>query len=71
MDFVTIFLLLIPLIALYVRMPVEFVGGGQAAINLAIAAGASFVYLIMGLLILRWYIARQLRSARARSTEAT
>jgi Zn-dependent protease with chaperone function len=71
MDFVTVFLLLIPLIALYVRAPEESVTAFEAARGLGLAALASAAWLAAGLLLLHLYVARRQRRVAARGAEGS
>jgi Zn-dependent protease with chaperone function len=61
MDFVTIFLLLIPIIALYVRTPAAIVDSGEAAVNLGLTLLTSLVFLALGIALMKVYIFRKAR----------
>lgn len=71
MDFVTIFLLLIPVIALYVRAPTAFVTPGEAALNLGLIAVISLLFLGLAIAFMHLYIFRRTRDAASRDTEVT
>jgi len=63
MDFVTIFVLLIPLISLYVRVPAETVAGDEAVRYLLLTVATSAVYLRLGMSLFGRYAARRMRLA--------
>jgi Zn-dependent protease with chaperone function len=71
MDFVTIFLLLIPVIALYVRAPIAFVATGDAALNLALIATITLLFLGISIAFMHLYIFRKTRRAAVRDVEVT
>lgn len=71
MDFVTIFLLLIPVIALYVRSPTALLTTQEAAVNLGLVAAITVVFLGVATAFLHLYIFRRTRRAKVRDTEVT
>ena len=71
MDFVTIFLLLIPVIALYVRAPIAFVTAGDAALNLALIAIITLLFTGIAIAVMHFYIFRKTRRAAQRDEEVT
>ena len=71
MDFVTIFFLLIPLIALYVRTPSGVIPAHTAALDLGETVLLSALYFAAALLVFRIYLARRLAKARKGSGEVT
>jgi len=71
MDFVTIFFLLVPLIALYVRTPSGPVPAEAALLDLGEALLLSALYFSAALLVFRIYLARRLAKARGGAGEAT
>lgn len=71
MDFVTIFLLLIPVIALYVRAPTAFVTTGDAALNLGLIAVITLLFLGIATAFMHLYIFRRTRRAATRDEEVS
>ncbi len=71
MDFVTIFLLLIPVIALYVRTPTALVSTGEAALNLGLVVVITLLFLGIATAFLHAYIFRRTRHAAARDGEVS
>jgi len=65
MDFSTVFLLLIPLLALYVRTPDGQLGAGEAAAHLGWVVASSAAWLGAGLVAFRLYVRRRVSRAAA------
>jgi Zn-dependent protease with chaperone function len=71
MDFVTIFLLLIPIITLYVRNPSSYVEWPDAALNMALVGATTLLYVIVTMALLQLYVFRAHRRVVERDQDVT